>query len=526
MSYILDKDPSSPGQWRIDISPADDCCGTPITAVVFQINDTTDGSGTLEVLVYTTGGAVIGSWTESFAANGLNIADGTSHSLSGSGGKDLCVMDTTAHVQAVPPSTSQVDSSACLPATNPGCTPGSDPSHFDAPDVGAALFCFSKCAGDALTIPQPTNQAAIQQCIQGGCWDCTPISDPQYSRNILTDTASMVSALRQSVAFPLPALQKGPGRINTSGGNVMLTLGLPDCGGWHTLPVLTYNGKAASTSSRWGFGWTGLYDQTIQVDGANAQVNDGHGTPTFYPYRGVSGNYQSHEGTNAILQKQGDGSHLLTYPNGMILKFDATTNNLVQMTNRSGKVWTIASNKIVNPFGERTTIAASGSNMRIVDPAGRITTFQQDGSGNLIKQITPELCVTEMRYDGSHRLVAHIDPEGYRTSYSYNGSGWVTSIRPSDEGRVTVSYDSGVGSTVTDGAGGGDRHRLQRRPERDRDHRRRGKHHQLSMGRQCPDQLCGRQRPEYRARVCERIQRCPAVDAGGAAGGRNVRLRL
>jgi YD repeat-containing protein len=58
--------------------------------------------------------------------------------------------------------------------------------------------------------------------------------------------------------------------------------------------------------------------------------------------------------------------------------------------------------------------------------------FVVDGSGDLTRITTLELCVTSLRYDGSHRLKAMIIPGGQRQTLNYNGSGHVQAgVNPS-----------------------------------------------------------------------------------------------
>ena len=80
------------------------------------------------------------------------------------------------------------------------------------------------------------------------------------------------------------------------------------------------------------------------------------------------------------------------------------------------------------------------SRSRIVDPAGRITTFVVDTDGDLVRKVCPELCVTEFRYDAEHRLVASVDSDGYRTSYSYDSIDRLRSVRTPDNERTTFTY--------------------------------------------------------------------------------------
>ena len=51
----------------------------------------------------------------------------------------------------------------------------------------------------------------------------------------------------------------------------------------------------------------------------------------------------------------------------------------------------------------------------------RETQLEVDGSDNLVRHVTPELCTTSLVYDGSHRLTSLVDPEGHVHSYTYDG---------------------------------------------------------------------------------------------------------
>jgi len=80
---------------------------------------------------------------------------------------------------------------------------------------------------------------------------------------------------------------------------------------------------------------------------------------------------------------------------------------------------------LADPFDRRTTFAYSATPtmiqgiQEITDAYGRPTTFEVNGSGDLVRMTSPELCVTSLVYDVNHRLIAYVDPAGRRVSYTY-----------------------------------------------------------------------------------------------------------
>ena len=199
-------------------------------------------------------------------------------------------------------------------------------------------------------------------------------------------------------------------------------------------------------------------------------------TPYYQPSPAASSNNYTAGTPNQFMQL-GDGSWTETQPDGLAYHYPATTGEVTTtildyVQNLAGVRWTVmydGGNKITRidgPFSRTTTFVYDDNAMirRIVDPAGRITSFSVnfDDNQNLVRFITPELCLTSFLYDTDNNstLRAWIDPMLQRTGFNYVSdeaeSPFAVSQVMLPSGRLTsFLYNGDVPyATVTDGRGG------------------------------------------------------------------------
>jgi RHS repeat-associated protein len=224
---------------------------------------------------------------------------------------------------------------------------------------------------------------------------------------------------------------------------------LPTSGGLSPTVMLTYNSRGPATE--FGNGWTAVVRRrVVSLGDSDAEVTDGTGA-TFY-YTNLSGGvYTPPNGWRNSLEKIA-GGWKETQPNGLEFRYieatDTTTQavtGLLDEIRYGGATWTVryeGSGNFVkyvqDPCSKRTTfVYDSGSPQRIrrvVDVAGRITTFARNTAGDLTTITTPELCGYSISSS------SWSSPGGISTTFRFDSQGRMTMMQPGSAGRVTVTY--------------------------------------------------------------------------------------
>jgi YD repeat-containing protein len=120
------------------------------------------------------------------------------------------------------------------------------------------------------------------------------------------------------------------------------------------------------------------------------------------------------------LYPQEDGSLLLVEGRGNAVRF--------ALANAQPYPELIESEGSLAYFGLTTQLTYTGDHLSsITDPASRITTFEHDTGGNLIRVVFPDGCTRSFGYDGRHLMTAETDGNLNTTRLAYDFAGKVTS---------------------------------------------------------------------------------------------------
>jgi RHS repeat-associated protein len=164
--------------------------------------------------------------------------------------------------------------------------------------------------------------------------------------------------------------------------------------------------------------------------------------------------YRATNDDTSTLMHNGDGSWTRTYPDGTVVQFNASGQE-VSEADRNGNATDyayVASGQpgagslktITDPVGLVTTLAYDGSGYlsTITDPAGRVTTVTVDSGGNLTEIVDPDGATTQYGYatPADHLATSETDPDGNTATAHYNAFGQLTSETLFD-GTSTTSID-------------------------------------------------------------------------------------
>ena len=256
-------------------------------------------------------------------------------------------------------------------------------------------------------------------------------------------------------------LPRGPARINPANGNLVLALGVP-AGGPLQPEACSYYNAQSTDADNYGYGWGhGLRRWLEEPSGTTADLHQGGGTVWHYTgLSGMTGLYTPPAGATSKLQKIDERPGRRGPKHGRTAfstTYDAA-GDVVKLQNTAGAIWTLSYTgtpprleSVLDPGGGRLTYTYDASHQieTITDAAGRETQWEVDGSNNLVRHVTPELCTTSLTYDASHRLTSLTDPAGHCHSYTYDGASRVTCYENPRGERTSFSYQAGNVTAIT-----------------------------------------------------------------------------
>ncbi len=152
----------------------------------------------------------------------------------------------------------------------------------------------------------------------------------------------------------------------------------------------------------------------------------------------VSPSYRGPSSDPSTLVQNTDGTWTRTYPDGTILQFNASGQE-VSESDRNGNTFHYAYltsgpaagalATITDPVGLVTTLAydSSGHLSSITDPAARVTTFTVDSSGDLTAIEDPNGALTQYSYNANHEAITETNPDNHTATAQYNSFGQLTS---------------------------------------------------------------------------------------------------
>ncbi len=189
----------------------------------------------------------------------------------------------------------------------------------------------------------------------------------------------------------------------------------------------TYNSARAAVSSPLGFGWSFSYgsrlDNPNASSGQQVVYQQGCGPVTRFT-RQADGSYVAPGRVTADLVRNGDGSFVLSFPDGARHRFDAS-GRLTASETAAGQVTTLGYDaggldRVTAPDGRFLDFTVVGGRVsRVVDPAQRYVAFGYSGAGDLTQVTVGQQTVGGDQparswgygYDGGHRLTDVFDPD-------------------------------------------------------------------------------------------------------------------
>jgi RHS repeat-associated protein len=200
----------------------------------------------------------------------------------------------------------------------------------------------------------------------------------------------------------------------------------------------TYNALDPSSPGLFGYGWTSVLDQHLNV-GSPDRAADGSIVVTLEDGSQVtatpdgSGGFITPPATDTAFVANNDGTYTLTR-HGTILETFSSAGKLVSIGDLNGYKTVLSYNASgqlvsVTDASGRTASVVNGANgmiSSITDPMGRTTSYGYDASGNLTSTTDALNRSWAFTYDGSHRMLTMTDPRGGVVSNTYDGQGRVT----------------------------------------------------------------------------------------------------
>jgi len=211
----------------------------------------------------------------------------------------------------------------------------------------------------------------------------------------------------------------------------------------------TYNSMNAEHDGPLGFGWTGSYAMSLNINTGTGvvTVQEEGGAQTTFVSNG-SGGYLAPPRVLATLTLNGDGTYTFTRNSDHTQYVFSAAGKLEREIDRNGNATTLSYaggmlEKVTGASGRSLTLSYTGSRIHtITDPMGRTTTFSYDGAGDLVGTTDGLGRAWSFTYDGSHRMLSMTDPRGGMTTNTYDSAGRVTA-QSDPMGRTTTWAYSG-----------------------------------------------------------------------------------
>lgn len=223
----------------------------------------------------------------------------------------------------------------------------------------------------------------------------------------------------------------------------------------------TYSSQLAGTSGPLGYGWTGSYLMSLEVEGGSGGVVTIHqengSTIAFEP--NGSGGYLGPSAYLARLAHNEDGTWTLTRRARDRFVFDSR-GRLVRELDLNGETTTLSYDEaghlttITDPAGRtvRLEYDEAGHVRQLVDFGGRTVRYGYT-SGNLTSVVDVRGKTWRYAYDEQHRLTRRIDPnEHLDVQNAYDSADRVTSQTDADEHVTRFVYEPGM-TQITSPAG-------------------------------------------------------------------------
>jgi RHS repeat-associated protein len=193
--------------------------------------------------------------------------------------------------------------------------------------------------------------------------------------------------------------------------------------------VRTYDSSAAakaSTAGPWGFGWTGPYDASLEVNSTEGKATvhqEGGNSAVFYK----SGSEYTQGGwTEARLVVSGS-NYVYTLPDQSQLEFNSS-GQLVKETDRNGNSNTLTYSgghleKVTDGDSRTLTFAYNGTGQveKVTDPMKHVISYTYS-SENLASVAIEGKTRWEFTYESPHLLTKIKDGRGHTTTNEYEGT--------------------------------------------------------------------------------------------------------
>ncbi len=227
------------------------------------------------------------------------------------------------------------------------------------------------------------------------CEPCQPIAalgdpaadlvGPAYALDALNYAAQHVQAFCQGYRLRPQEMGNncgavaGTSGVNLRNGNLVVSFCLPGSGPADP-PIRFFYNSQSIDDSEYGFGWTGLYRQWIEMAGSSSSSS-------------------------------------------------ADRTWLTSLYNPAGKAWRIERDpadgrvvSITDPFKKKTQFDYNASDRltKVTDSGGRATTFVINNDGQLEKITSPANGVTLLSYDAENLLVGWTNQAGHKTAFAYD----------------------------------------------------------------------------------------------------------
>jgi RHS repeat-associated protein len=199
--------------------------------------------------------------------------------------------------------------------------------------------------------------------------------------------------------------------------------------GLHVVRVYSSSAAAeAKTAGRWGFGWTGPYDASLEINTKEetATVYQESGNAAVFYKKGSE--YTQGGWTEARLVKESSGNYIYTLPDQSKLEFNSS-GQLVKETERNGNSNTLTYNaskeleKVEDGDKRTLTFAYNGTGQveTVTDPMKHVITYKY--SSEQLTSVTIEGKVRwEFEYGSEHLLKKIIDGNKHSTTNEYETS--------------------------------------------------------------------------------------------------------
>ena len=215
--------------------------------------------------------------------------------------------------------------------------------------------------------------------------------------------------------------------------------------------VIVLNRKNSPLGAGWAV--TAMQQLHPQSDGT-LLLTSGDGTALFFS--GGPETFVSPPRDFSTLVKDADGTYTRTLRDGTQISFN-TLGFQTSVVDRNGNATSYSydgNNRLIfvtDPVGLVTTLTYAGAKLqRVTDPAGRLTHFQHDSTGNLIRITNPDGSFLSYVYGSQGNITQASDERGNSTIYAYDFAGrFSQSTRSTGETRaLTPSKLRGLPDTL------------------------------------------------------------------------------